>query len=139
MGKPSPLYDVQLLDDDEQPVKAGETGEICIRIKEDQYGLFDGYYKDKPLTDSVLYNGYYHFGDLAYMDEDGYYWFVGRKDDIIKSSGYRIGPFEVESALMEHPGRARMRDHGVPDPEGVRGHSSRRPWCSQTTTPPRTN
>jgi len=97
MGKPFPLYDVQLLDDDEQPVKAGETGEICIRIKEDQYGLFDGYYKDKPLTDSVLYNGYYHFGDLAYMDEDGYYWFVGRKDDIIKSSGYRIGPFEVES------------------------------------------
>lgn len=121
MGKPSPLYDVQLLDDDEQPVKAGETGEICIRIKEDQYGLFDGYYKDKPLTDSVLYNGYYHFGDLAYMDEDGYYWFVGRKDDIIKSSGYRIGPFEVESALMEHPAVLECAITGVPDPEGVRG------------------
>ena len=68
-----------------------------------------------------MYNGYYHFGDLAYMDEDGYYWFVGRKDDIIKSSGYRIGPFEVESALMEHPAVLECAITGVPDPEGVRG------------------
>ena len=121
MGKPSPLYEVLLLDDNDQPVPAGETGEICIRLKEDQYGLFDGYYKDTELTRSVWHDGYYHFGDLAYCDEDGYFWFVGRKDDIIKSSGYRIGPFEVESALMEHPAVLECAITGVPDPDGVRG------------------
>lgn len=103
MGKPSPLYYVQILDDEGNPVEQGETGEICIRLRDPQDGIFSGYYEDSDLTRTVIYDGYYHLGDLAYCDSDGYYWFVGRKDDIIKSSGYRIGPFEVESALMEHP------------------------------------
>lgn len=121
MGKPSPLYYVQLLDNDGNPVEQGETGEICIRLREPQEGIFAGYYKDSELTETVIYDGYYHLGDLAYCDSDGYYWFVGRKDDIIKSSGYRIGPFEVESALMEHPAVLECAITGVPDPEGVRG------------------
>ncbi len=120
MGKPSPLYDVQLLDDNGMPVEMG-AGEICIRLREEQQGLFSGYYNDPDLTDTVKYDGYYHLGDLAYRDTDGYYWFVGRKDDIIKSSGYRIGPFEVESALMEHPAVLECAITGVPDTEGVRG------------------
>ena len=120
MGKPSPLYDIQLLDDNDQPIETG-AGEICIRLRNPQHGLFDGYYKDPELTATVKHDGYYHSGDLAYRDTDGYYWFVGRKDDIIKSSGYRIGPFEVESALMEHPAVLECAITGVPDPEGVRG------------------
>ena len=115
MGKPSPLYYVQLLDDEGRPVEQGMTGEICIRLREPQEGLFDGYYNDEQLTSSVKYDGYYHLGDLAFCDSDGYYWFVGRKDDIIKSSGYRIGPFEVESALMEHPAVLECAITAVPD------------------------
>ena len=121
MGRPSPLYYVQLLNDEDRPVEEGETGEICIRLREPQQGLFDGYYNDDALTATVMHDGYYHLGDLAYRDSDGYYWFVGRKDDIIKSSGYRIGPFEVESALMEHPAVLECAITGVPDTEGVRG------------------
>lgn len=121
MGKPSPLYYVQLLDNDGNPVEQGETGEICIRLREPQEGIFAGYYQDSELTETVIYDGYYHLGDLAYCDSDGYYWFVGRKDDIIKSSGYRIGPFEVESALMEHPAVLECAITGIPDPEGIRG------------------
>lgn len=121
MGKPSPVYDVYLLDDNDNEVKTGETGEICIKLKEDQYGLFDGYYKDEEQTRAAIHGGFYHCGDLAYRDDDGYFWFVGRKDDIIKSSGYRIGPFEVESALMEHPAVLECAITGVPDPDGVRG------------------
>lgn len=121
MGKPSPLYYVQLLDNEGNPVEQGETGEICIRLRDPQDGIFSGYYKDPDLTRTVSYEGYYHLGDLAYCDSDGYYWFVGRKDDIIKSSGYRIGPFEVESALMEHPAVLECAITGVPDTEGVRG------------------
>ena len=121
MGKPSPLYYVQLLNDEDRPVEEGETGEICIRLREPQDGLFCGYYNDSALTATVMHDGYYHLGDLAYRDSDGYYWFVGRKDDIIKSSGYRIGPFEVESALMEHPAVLECAITGVPDPDGVRG------------------
>lgn len=121
MGKPSPLYYVQLLNDEDMPVEEGQTGEICIRLREPQDGLFDGYYNDPALTATVMHDGYYHLGDLAYRDSDGYYWFVGRKDDIIKSSGYRIGPFEVESALMEHPAVLECAITGVPDTEGVRG------------------
>ncbi len=120
MGKPSPLYDVQLLDDNGIPVETG-AGEICIRLRGKQQGLFSGYYRDPALTETVMHDGYYHLGDLAYRDTDGYYWFVGRKDDIIKSSGYRIGPFEVESALMEHPAVLECAITGVPDTEGVRG------------------
>ena len=115
MGRPSPLYYVQLLNAEGMPVEQGEKGEMCIRLREPQQGLFDGYYHDDALTHTVKYDGYYHLGDLAYCDSDGYYWFVGRKDDIIKSSGYRIGPFEVESALMEHPAVLECAITAVPD------------------------
>ena len=104
MGKPSPLYDVVILDPDGNECKTGDTGEICIRTKENTpCGLFIGYYLDEEKTTEVWYDGYYHTGDTATMDEDGYLWYVGRIDDVIKSSGYRIGPFEIESVIMELP------------------------------------
>ena len=92
---------------------------MVIRLKKDQIGLLVGYYKDPERTENALGTGYYHTGDLAVFDKDGTYWFVGRKDDIIKSSGYRIGPFEVESALMEHPAVLECAITGAPDP--IRG------------------
>lgn len=116
MGKPSPIYDIYLADKDEQPVPDGETGEIVIKMRVNQVGLLYCYHKDSERTEKTLGNGIYHTGDLAYKDSDGYYWFVGRKDDIIKSSGYRIGPFEVESALHEHPAVLECAITGVPDP-----------------------
>ncbi len=106
MGKPSPLYDMLLVDPDGNPVPDGETGEIVIRLGEDgkaPCGLFRGYYKNQEKTDEVLHDGLYHTGDTAWCDEDGFYWYVGRVDDVIKSSGYRIGPFEIESVIMELP------------------------------------
>ena len=104
MGKPSPLYDVVLLDPDGNECKTGDTGEICIRTKEKvPCGLFIGYYQDEEKTRDVWHDGYYHTGDQATMDEDGYLFYVGRIDDVIKSSGYRIGPFEIESVIMELP------------------------------------
>lgn len=89
--------------------------------------MFDGYYRDDERTNSVWYDGIYHTGDTAWRDEDGYYWFVGRTDDVIKSSGYRIGPFEVESALLEHPAVLECAVTGVPDE--IRGLWSKPPWC----------
>ena len=119
-GKPDPIYDLILLDDNDEIVTTPDTeGEIVIRLKKDQIGLLVGYYKDPERTESALGTGYYHTGDLAVFDKDGTYWFVGRKDDIIKSSGYRIGPFEVESALMEHPAVLECAITGAPDP--IRG------------------
>ena len=104
MGKPSPLYDVVVLDPDGNECKTGDTGEICIRVKDNApCGLFIGYYLDEEKTKEVWHDGYYHTGDTATMDEDGYLWYVGRIDDVIKSSGYRIGPFEIESVIMELP------------------------------------
>ncbi|MBQ3879804.1 MAG: AMP-binding protein, partial [Oscillospiraceae bacterium] len=104
MGKPVPLYDITLLDADGNEVRDGENGEICIRTSEKiPCGLFKGYYRDKARTDEVWYDGYYHTGDVAWRDEDGFFWYVGRVDDVIKSSGYRIGPFEIESVIMELP------------------------------------
>ncbi len=105
IGKASPLYDVVLVDEFGDLVEKGQEGEICIRLKKNspQVGLFIEYYNDCELNEKVFRNGLYHTGDVAVCDEDGYYWYVGRKDDIIKSSGYRIGPFEVESVLIEHP------------------------------------
>ncbi len=104
MGKPSPLYDVVILDTDGNKCKTGDIGEICIRVKDKvPCGLFIGYYLDEEKTNEVWHDGYYHTGDQATMDEDGYLWYVGRIDDVIKSSGYRIGPFEVESVIMELP------------------------------------
>ena len=119
-GKPDPIYDLILVDDNDEIVTTPDTeGEVVIRLKKDQIGLLVGYYKDPERTESALGTGYYHTGDLAVFDKDGTYWFVGRKDDIIKSSGYRIGPFEVESALMEHPAVLECAITGAPDP--IRG------------------
>ena len=104
MGLPAPIYDVALLNAEGKPVDPGETGEICINIKNGSpCGLCVEYYKAPDKTAETWVDGYYHTGDTAWVDEDGYYWFVGRVDDIIKSSGYRIGPFEIESVIMELP------------------------------------
>ncbi len=104
MGKPAPIYDVHLVDADGNDVNVGENGEIVINVKDGApCGLFKGYYKDEEKTNEVWHDGYYHTGDVAWRDEDGFYWYVGRVDDVIKSSGYRIGPFEIESVIMELP------------------------------------
>lgn len=104
MGKPSPLYDCEILDFDGNPVPVGETGEICIKTSDRvPCGLFSGYFDNEEATNEVWHDGYYHTGDTAWKDEDGFYWYVGRVDDVIKSSGYRIGPFEIESVIMELP------------------------------------
>ncbi len=121
MGKPSPGYDMDLVDEDGNSVEPGQVGEIVLRIdKEVPAGLMIGYYRDEERTKQAMYDGLYHTGDTAWKDEDGYYWYVGRTDDIIKSSGYRIGPFEVESVIMEHPSVLECAVTGVPDP--VRGN-----------------
>ncbi len=120
MGRPSPAYDIVLLDDQDKPTPAGQSGEICLILNGKKIpGMFNGYHKDPELTNRVWHDGIYHTGDLAWQDEDGYLWFVGRTDDIIKSSGYRIGPFEVESVIMEHPAVLECAVTGEPDP--VRG------------------
>lgn len=120
MGKPSPQYDVDIVDDDGNSVAPGVAGEIVIRTdKFKPVGLFSGYFKDEEKTRAVYNNNVYHTNDLAWRDEDGYYYYVSRKDDVIKSSGYRIGPFEIESVLMEHPAVVECAVTGVPDP--VRG------------------
>ncbi len=104
MGKPVPLYDVDILDPDGNSVADGEVGEIVVRTSEKvPCGLFNGYYRNEEKTKEVWHDGYYHTGDTAWRDEDGFYWYVGRVDDVIKSSGYRIGPFEIESVIMELP------------------------------------
>ena len=104
MGKPVPLYDVDIVDPDGNPVADGETGEIVVHTdKKVPCGLFAGYYKNDAKTQEVWHDGMYHTGDTAWRDEDGFYWYVGRVDDVIKSSGYRIGPFEIESVIMELP------------------------------------
>ena len=120
MGKPSPGYDIELLNVEGKLCEAGEEGELVINTsKRMPVGLFDGYYRDEKRTKSVWHDGYYYTGDMAWMDEDGYLWFVGRSDDVIKSSGYRIGPFEVESALIQHPAVVECAITAVPD--DVRG------------------
>ncbi len=120
MGKPSPGYFIELMDKDGKICDVGEEGEIVIKtIDGKPPGLFSGYYRDQRKTDEVWYQGYFHTGDNAWMDEDGYLWFVGRNDDIIKSSGYRIGPFEVESAVISHPAVLECAITGVTHP--IRG------------------
>ncbi len=104
MGKPAPIYNVELIDADGNEVPAGEVGEIVVNVKNGApCGLFTGYYRDEEKTKEVWHDGYYHTGDTAWRDEDGFFWYVGRVDDVIKSSGYRIGPFEIESVIMELP------------------------------------
>jgi acetyl-CoA synthetase len=118
MGKPSPGYDIDLLRDDGSSCDMGEEGQIVVRTGvRKPAGMFGGYYRDEALTASVWHDDVYYTGDMAWRDEDGYYWFVGRADDVIKSSGYRIGPFEVESALLEHPAVLECAVTGVPDPD----------------------
>lgn len=120
MGLPNPQYDIDLLKPDGTPCEDGEKGQIVIRVGDRKpIGLFKEYYRDEALTRQVWHDGIYYTGDMAWRDEDGYYWFVGRIDDVIKSSGYRIGPFEVESALMTHPAVVECAITGVPDP--IRG------------------
>lgn len=120
MGRPSPAYNVDLVDANGVSVSPGEVGEIVLRIEpEKPTGLMIGYYRDPERTAQAMHDGLYHTGDTAWKDEDGYYYYVGRTDDIIKSSGYRIGPFEVESVIMEHPAVLECAVTGIPDP--VRG------------------
>ena len=116
MGKPAAGYEIDIINEFGASCDVGEEGEIVvITEKIVPYGIFTGYYRDPELTRSVWNNDVYHTGDVAWRDEDGYYWFVGRLDDVIKSSGYRIGPFEVESALMEHPAVLECAITAVPD------------------------
>ena len=117
MGKPSPIFDVDLVDENGQSCPAGVTGEIVVRTQEGNppVGMFLGYYQDPEQTKTVWADGLYHTGDVAWRDEWGYYWYVGRSDDVIKSSGYRIGPFEVESALLEHPSVLETAITAAPD------------------------
>ena len=116
MGIPNAQYDIDLLRADGTPCEDGEKGEIVVRVGDKKpIGLFKGYYRDEEKTREAWHDGIYHTGDMAWRDEDGYYWFEGRIDDVIKSSGYRIGPFEVESALMTHPAVVECAITGVPD------------------------
>ncbi len=117
MGMPAAGWDVQLLDERGVPVPDNTVGEICVSLKKGRpTGLFQGYHKNEKQTASAYRDGFYHTGDVAYRDSDGYYWFVGRNDDLIKSSGYRISPFEVESVLTEHPAVREVAVTGIPDP-----------------------
>ena len=119
MGRPSPGYDVDIIDENGDSCEVGEEGQIVVRTTPETapVGMFAGYYRDPDLTRKVWHDGLYYTGDMAWRDEDNYYWFVGRADDLIKSSGYRIGPFEVESAMLEHPAVLECAVTGVPDPD----------------------
>lgn len=121
MGKASPLYDVDIIDEAGESVNDGTVGEIIVRPNPDgtRFGLLKCYYNDEERTKQVWKDGVFHTGDTAYRDEDGFFWYIGRTDDVIKASGYRIGPFEVESVLMEHPAVLEVAVTGAPDP--VRG------------------
>lgn len=116
MGLPNPQYDIDLLRPDGTKAEDGEQGQIVVQTGDAKpVGLFQAYYRDPERTREAWHDGIYYTGDVAWRDEDGYYWFVGRSDDVIKSSGYRIGPFEVESALMTHPSVVECAITGVPD------------------------
>lgn len=122
MGKPSPQYDVQVMSTDGKICKPSETGEVVISVKNGvPEGLFMGYYLDEKRTENVIYEGYYHTGDTAYMDDEGYLWYVGRVDDVIKSTGYRVGPFEIENEIMKLPYVMECAVTSVPDP--IRGQA----------------
>ncbi len=116
MGKPVPQYELQIQRSDGSPCDPGETGEICFKMDDDTHGIMKCYYQNPEKTAEAVHDGWYHTGDTAWMDEDGYLWYVGRNDDVIKSSGYRIGPFEIESVLLEHDAVRECAVTGVPDP-----------------------
>lgn len=116
MGRPNPCYEVEVLNPNNKPVPVGEIGELCVHVEHGRpFGLLMGYYKDVVLTADAFDGGVYHTGDNVYMDKDGYVWFVGRKDDIIKTAGYRVSPFEVESILQQHPAVMECAVTGVED------------------------
>lgn len=119
MGKPNPLFEIALIEEGGTPCNPGKTGEIVIKLRDHTDGVMSCYYRDEEKTAEAMRDGWYHTGDIAWADEDGYFWYVGRNDDVIKSSGYRIGPFEVESVLLDHPAVAECAITGVPD--AVRG------------------
>ena len=120
IGKPSPYYHVELLNAEGHPVQDGQVGELCFKLDEGRFpGLVVEYYGEPDKTAAAFHDGYYDTGDMAWRDEDGYYWFTGRSDDVIKCSGYRIGTFEVESVLMQHPAVVECAVTGAPDP--IRG------------------
>lgn len=117
MGTPTPIYNTALIDIEGNKVPDGSPGELVVIPKENQHGIFMGYADDPALYEKVWRGGVYHTGDTAYKDEDGYYWYVGRIDDLIKTKGYRVGPFEIENVLMEHPAVTEVAVTGVPDPK----------------------
>lgn len=119
MGRPVPLFHTQIMRDDGTRCDVGETGEICIEMVGHPAGIMMEYYRNPQKTAEAIHDGWYHTGDTAWCDEDGYFWYVGRNDDVIKSSGYRIGPFEIESVMLEHEAVRECAVTGVPDP--VRG------------------
>jgi acetyl-CoA synthetase len=119
MGKPVPQYVTEIHRDDDTKCAPGETGEICIKLDDETHGIMMGYYRNPEKTAAAMHDGWYHTGDTAWEDEDGYFWYVGRNDDVIKSSGYRIGPFEIESVMLEHEAVREVAVTGVPDP--IRG------------------
>ena len=116
MGKPVPQYNTRILDEDGNFCKVGQTGEVCIDVSQGAPGIRMEYYRNPAKTAEAIHDGWYHTGDTAWCDEDGYYWYVGRNDDVIKSSGYRIGPFEIESVMLEHEAVKECAVTGVPDP-----------------------
>ena len=116
MGKPVPQYNTRILDEDGNFCKVGQTGEVCIDVSQGAPGIMMEYYRNPAKTAEAIHDGWYHTGDTAWCDEDGYYWYVGRNDDVIKSSGYRIGPFEIESVMLEHEAVKDCAVTGVPDP-----------------------
>lgn len=115
LGKPTPLYNTMIVDDEGNELPENEVGEIVVIPQEKQYGIFMGYCGNEDLYKNVWRNGVYHTGDTAYKDEDGYYWYVGRIDDLIKTRGFRVGPFEIENVLMKHPAVMECAVIGVPD------------------------
>ena len=119
MGKPSPQYNVKIVDENGEQCPPGQTGEIVISSDPKPPGLMMCYYRNEEKTKATIHDGWFHTGDVAWMDEDGYYWYVGRNDDVIKSSGYKISPFEIESVLVLHPAVLECAVTGVPDP--IRG------------------
>jgi acetyl-CoA synthetase len=122
MGKPTPGHEIHIVDDQGNRLPPDQEGNIAIYLgRQRPPGLMKEYWKDPEAMKSAFRGDYYYTGDRAYQDSEGYFWFVGRDDDVIKSSGYRIGPFEVESALIQHPAVVESAVVGVPDPGGVRG------------------
>jgi acetyl-CoA synthetase/medium-chain acyl-CoA synthetase len=117
MGKPTPGFDVCVVDDDGKVLGPGEEGHVAVRVSPERpVGLFREYWRDPEATAAAFQGDWYFTGDRAQVDEDGYFWFVGRADDVILSAAYRIGPFEVESALVEHPAVTEAAVVGKPDP-----------------------